>query len=492
MLALIDDCVTGSRRMIPFGCREQAKAILDLRLQRLTALGRDEIAEEFEKLAARSTSISKSCAPAPASRRSSRPNLSTSRGRIRDAAADRDHRTRSRHRGRGPHPARGHGRHRHPRRLCQARAVTTYRAQRRGGKGRAGMPTHDEDFVTRLFVASTHAAVLFFSSRGKAYKVKVWRLPMAPPQARGKALINCCRSSGERITSIMPLPEDESFRAQAHMMFATTGGTVRRNELTDFVDVNRSGMIAMKLEEGEAIVDVQICSDRRRLADDRERAVHPFQGKRPSTRQGRGSQGTDVRVFNGRTSIGVRGSAGRRRESISMSIFRHVDVSPEERAAYFGCVGRYRRGGRGRSRTETRGRSRRGPEPWRQNECSELQRAEQYILTVTENGFGKRTSSFAIGSPAGVEKVSWRWISARKGGELQLLKDRQAGGILPGGRRRPNHAGHRRGQLSAARRRTSASRTLDARRDRLQHRRGRACRLVERSTRRRTATRMAQ
>ena len=141
--------------------------------------------------------------------------------------------------------------------------LSTYRAQRRGGKGRAGMQTRDEDFVSRLFVASTHTPVLFFSSRGQVYKEKVWRLPMAAPNARGKALINILPlEQGERITTIMPLPEDESSWGNLDVMFATTGGTVRRNKLSDFVDVRRSGIIAMKLEEGEAIVDVQICTER--------------------------------------------------------------------------------------------------------------------------------------------------------------------------------------------------------------------------------------
>src|SRR5207244_13559896 len=128
----------------------------------------------------------------------------------------------------------------------------TYRAQRRAGKGRAGRQTRDEDFVSRLFVASTHTPVLFFSSRGQVYKEKVWRLPVAAPNARGKALINILPlEQGERITTIMPLPEDETSWAQLDVMFATTSGTVRRNKLSDFVDVRRSGIIAMKLEDGD-------------------------------------------------------------------------------------------------------------------------------------------------------------------------------------------------------------------------------------------------
>src|SRR5690606_18414701 len=140
--------------------------------------------------------------------------------------------------------------------------LDTYRAQKRGGKGRSGMATKDEDFVTRVFVANTHTPVLFFSSRGKVYKEKVWRMPLAQPQSRGKALINLLPlEPGERLTTIMPLPEDEASWQTLDVMFATTGGTVRRNKLGDFVQVNRAGKIAMKLDEGEEILSVATCTE---------------------------------------------------------------------------------------------------------------------------------------------------------------------------------------------------------------------------------------
>ncbi|TIU77458.1 MAG: DNA gyrase subunit A, partial [Mesorhizobium sp.] len=141
--------------------------------------------------------------------------------------------------------------------------LSLYRAQRRGGKGRSGMSTKEEDFVTRLFVANTHTPVLFFSSRGIVYKEKVWRLPIGNPQSRGKALINMLPlEQGERITTIMPLPEDETSWGDLDVMFATTRGTVRRNKLSDFVQVNRNGKIAMKLEEeGDEILGVETCTD---------------------------------------------------------------------------------------------------------------------------------------------------------------------------------------------------------------------------------------
>ncbi len=160
--------------------------------------------------------------------------------------------------------------------------LSTYRAQRRGGKGRAGMQTRDEDFVSRLFVASTHTPVLFFSSRGQVYKEKVWRLPMAAPNARGKALINILPlEQGERITTIMPLPEDESSWGNLDVMFATTGGTVRRNKLSDFVDVRRSGIIAMKLGRGRGDRRrADLHRARRRAADGGRRPVHPLPRRR--------------------------------------------------------------------------------------------------------------------------------------------------------------------------------------------------------------------
>src|SRR4029079_16697055 len=174
--------------------------------------------------------------------------------------------------------------------------LDSYRAQRRGGKGRAGMATKDEDFVTRIFVANTHTPVLFFSSKGQVYKEKVWRLPLAAPQARGKALINLLPlEPGERITTIMPLPEDESSWETLDVMFATTGGTVRRNKLSDFVDVRRSGMIAMKLGEGEGILGVETCTE----GDD---IVLPTAGGQCIR-----FPVPEVRVFAGRNSVGVRG-----------------------------------------------------------------------------------------------------------------------------------------------------------------------------------------
>jgi DNA gyrase subunit A len=268
--------------------------------------------------------------------------------------------------------------------------LSTYRAQRRGGKGRAAMQTRDEDFVARLFVASTHTPVLFFSSLGQAYKEKVWRLPLSAPQARGKALVNLLPlENGERITTIMPLPEDMETWDKLDVMFATTRGTVRRNKLSDFAQVNRSGKIAMKLDEGEGIVDVQICSEN----DDVLLTTALGQCVRFAV--------TDVRVFKGRDSMGVRGiSLGRDDKVISLAILRHTDATPGERADYF----RQRRAVAGDAAVEE-GAAEAVVAEESADEADaavhisteryiEMGAAEQTILTLSENGFGKRTSAY--------------------------------------------------------------------------------------------------
>ncbi|MGY3698380.1 DNA gyrase subunit A [Bradyrhizobium sp. USDA 3240] len=363
---------------------EQARAILDLRLQRLTALGRDEISEELDKLAAEIADyldILRSRARVQGIVKTElaevKQQFATPRktviieheGEVEDEdLIQRDDMVVTvSHAG-----------------YVKRVPLSTYRAQRRGGKGRAGMQTRDEDFVARLFVASTHTPVLFFSSRGQVYKEKVWRLPMAAPNARGKALINILPlEQGERITTIMPLPEDESSWGNLDVMFATTSGTVRRNKLSDFVDVRRSGIIAMKLGEGEAIVDVQICTER----DDVLLTAAGGQCIRFPV--------TDVRVFTGRTSMGVRGIALAEADKlISLSILRHVETTSDERSAYL----KMRRAVAGEATVEepadAEGEETANAIQLSQERYAELSAAEQVVLTVSVNGFGKRTSSY--------------------------------------------------------------------------------------------------
>jgi DNA gyrase subunit A len=386
MITLIDD---PRHTVTPEGAyrlsAEQAKAILDLRLQRLTALGRDEIQAELDKLAdeiadyldilrsrARIQTIVKDELNAVKDEFATprRTVIVDQEGEMEDEdlIQREDMVVTVSHLG-----------------YVKRVPLSTYRAQKRGGKGRAGMQTRDEDFVSRLFVASTHTPVLFFSSRGQVYKEKVWRLPPAAPQSRGKALINILPlEQGELITTIMPLPEDERTWAELDVMFATTSGTVRRNKLSDFVDVRRSGMIAMKLDEGEAIVDVQICTDR----DDVLLTSALGQCIRFPV--------PDVRVFQGRTSMGVRGIALAEADKlISLSILRHVDATAEERAAYLKRASAVRRGGNGDGEEvaidaeEATGAIELG-----ERRYVDMSAAEQFVLTVSERGFGKRSSSY--------------------------------------------------------------------------------------------------
>jgi DNA gyrase subunit A len=263
--------------------------------------------------------------------------------------------------------------------------LDAYRAQRRGGKGRAGMAMKEEDFVTRLFVASTHTPILFFSSRGIVYREKVWRLPLAAPQARGKALVNLLPlGENERITTILPLPEDEASWADLDVMFATTRGTVRRNKLSDFVQVNRNGKIAMKFDdEDTAIVAVEPCTE----ADDVLLTTALGQCIRFSV--------GDVRVFKGRDSLGVRGiSLAEGDRVISMAILRHFDATADERAAYL----KMSRAVRGEGEPEEAVAAEEEEEAAAGGELSqeryaEMSAAEEFILTVSQNGYGKRSSS---------------------------------------------------------------------------------------------------
>jgi DNA gyrase subunit A len=275
--------------------------------------------------------------------------------------------------------------------------LSTYRAQRRGGKGRSGMATRDEDFVTQMFVTSTHTPVLFFSSRGMCYRMKVWRLPAATPQSPGKALVNLLPlEEGEVITSILLLPEDDSTWGSLELVFATRSGNIRRNALSDFENINRNGKIAMKLDAdwgngGDRIVSVAI--------------ARPDDDVLLTTAQGQCIRfliGEEVRLFKGRDSDGVRGiRLEDGDEVISMAILNHVDASPAERAAYLKQAAAMRRatgdeeaepnGGAAEADAEETGEEGADLTPER---YAELGAREQFVLTVSERGFGKRTSSY--------------------------------------------------------------------------------------------------
>ncbi|MEL6966257.1 MAG: DNA gyrase subunit A [Pseudomonadota bacterium] len=376
---------------------EQARAILDLRLQRLTALGRDEIADELNAIGAQI----KDYLDILSSRARVLTIVKDELGAVKDEFAN-PRRTEILDAG-FEHDdedliARedmvvtvSHGGY------IKRVPLAAYRAQRRGGKGRSGMNTKDEDFVTRLFVVNTHTPVLFFSSRGIAYKLKVWKLPLGGPQARGKALVNLLPlEAAERINTVMPLPEDEETWETLDVMFATTKGTVRRNKLSDFVQVNRNGKIAMKLDDDDGIVEVATCS----TADDVLLTTSGGQGIRFPVE--------DVRVFAGRNSVGVRGiRLADDDQVISMAIMRGFDATAEERLSYLRRAAADRRALAEEDADDDSGLDAgvdAGDDPSEDEgveeaalgleRYAEMGAAEQFILTVSEKGFGKRASSY--------------------------------------------------------------------------------------------------
>ena len=367
---------------------EQAKAILDLRLQRLTALGRDEINDEAQKLGLAIADYL---------------DILSSRGRVMAIITDeltgiRDEFATPRrtelidadveledealieredvavtvtHAG-----------------YIKRTPIAEYRVQGRGGKGRSGMATRDEDFVTSLFVANTHAWLLFFSSTGMAYKLKVWRLPEARVAGKGKAMVNLLPlAEGERITSILALPENEDEWDKLNVVFATRSGDVRRNQLSDFAQVNKNGKIAMKLAEGDGIVGVATCTD----ADD----------FLLTTRGGKAIRFpvSDVRVFKGRDSTGVRGiKLAKDDEVVSLSLLYHSDATSAEARAYLKQASAARRAesGEAEAPVEAEDDAEEGGEEatLTSERYAALGAREQFVLTMSQTGFGKRSSSY--------------------------------------------------------------------------------------------------
>jgi len=372
---------------------EQARAILDLRLQRLTGLERDKIAEELrgliseiagylEILRSRGRLIEVLRAELLAIReRFATPR----RTAIEDVEFEADIEA-----------------------LIQREAMvvtvshagyikrvplSTYRAQRRGGRGRAGMAIREEDFLNQVFVASTHAPVLFFTSTGRVYKLKVHRLPAGTPQSRGRPMINLLPSlaSGETISTVMPLPEDEESWADLAVMFATANGYVRRNALSDFGNVMANGKIAMKFEGEDAddrLIAVATCTDAHDVL--------------LATRNGKSIRFPvgDVRVFAGRSSVGVRGIRLLGGDQvISLSILRHEEIALDERNAYLSLAAKRRR--QADEESETVAETPFEPEEAEGDEGSiseetyaDLAQREEFVLSVTEKGFGVRSSAY--------------------------------------------------------------------------------------------------
>ena len=259
--------------------------------------------------------------------------------------------------------------------------LSTYRSQNRGGKGRSGMQTKDEDFVTNIFVANTHQPILFFSSTGMVYKLKTYLLPISSPQAKGKALINLLPlSEGEVITTIMPLSENEDDWKDLYVMFATSTGGIRRNNLSDFLRINKNGKIAMKPSEGESIISVQTCTD----DNDILLATKKGQCIRFSVDK--------VRVFASRSSTGVRGIKLDKYDSVmAMSILNHVEGETDEFRAYLKASSIMRRA---KDDTEESIADEDVSLELSTERYAELAAKEQIILTVASNGQGKRTSSY--------------------------------------------------------------------------------------------------
>ncbi len=265
--------------------------------------------------------------------------------------------------------------------------LSTYRAQRRGGKGRAGMATKEEDFVTALYVVNTHTPVLFFSTSGMVYKLKVYKLPVGTPQSRGKAMVNLLPlKEGETISTVMPLPEDETTWGNLNVMFATTAGTVRRNDLSDFVNIFRNGKIAMKLDGGDRLIGVDTCDENNDVL------LNTRSGKCIRFHVG------EVRLFTGRNSVGVRGiKLADGDEVISMSILKHVDFDTDTRNAYLRMAKKLRGG---EDIEEVPSKDEEAAEGTDTNkvltdeEFQRLAALEEFILTATLRGYGKRTSAY--------------------------------------------------------------------------------------------------
>ena len=301
----------------------QARAILALQLSRLTGLEREKLTSELEELKRRMLELLRILRSRERLLEVMREELLSFRRAVRHPAPHRDRpRGRARRRHRGADPARGHGRYRHPQGLDQARPALDLplTTARREGPGRHARRLKD-DFVASLFVANTHTPVLFFSSLGRVYKLKVYKLPLGNPQARGRAMINLFPSlaEGETITAVMPLPEDETQWEGMSAFFATARGRVRRSELADFVRVPANGKIGMGLDEGDRLVGVEVCGDGHDiiLAAAGGRAIRfPV---------------ASLRVIKSRASEGVNGmdlAEGDR--VISMSVVDHVEVTIDD------------------------------------------------------------------------------------------------------------------------------------------------------------------
>ncbi|MAO56579.1 MAG: DNA gyrase subunit A [Rhodospirillaceae bacterium] len=389
MIALLDEpgraVVDGKYKL----SEEQARAILELRLHRLTGLERDKIGGDLEELGKQITYYLELLASRDLLYKVLREELvetsekfaNDRRTTLEDAEFEHDLEDLIQREDMVVTVTNAGYVKRVP--------LSTYRAQRRGGKGRSGMATRDEDFVSQVFVANTHTPMLFFSSAGMVYKMKVYRLPMGTPQSRGKAFINLLPlKEGETITTVMQLPEDEETWGELFVMFATKAGFVRRNRLSDFTNVMANGKIAMKFEGDYAedgLVRVRVCSE------DDDILLSAAGGKCIRFPV------TAIRVFSGRSSHGVRGmKLAEGDELIALSVVRHVKVETEDRDAYLQSRNASRRliSGDYTERAEDKARDEELAARLAEPKFAEMLENEQFILTLTADGYGKRTSAY--------------------------------------------------------------------------------------------------
>jgi DNA gyrase subunit A len=366
---------------------EQARGILEIRLQRLTGLEREKIHQDLEKIAGEIRELLAILSSHPRRMEVMRDELLKAREALAsprmtdiiDALADQEDESLIEP-GQMVVTITRDG-------FIKRTTLETFRAQNRGGRGRTGASTRGDDIVTRSFHAHTHQWVLFFSLGGKVFREKVWRLPEAGPTAKGRALVNLLPELGsDTVTTVLPLPQDETLWESLHLLFATASGSVRRNRLSDFRNVRSVGLIAMKLDEGDRLIGVATCRE--------------GQDAFLATRKGRCIRfelsDETVRVFAGRDSSGVRGiRLADGDEVISLSILQHVQATNEEREAYVKQANAKRRS----NGDEEADASTEAEEPVADAQLDEtrvaqLAQSEEFLLTVTNAGFGKRTSAY--------------------------------------------------------------------------------------------------
>ncbi|MCQ8279369.1 DNA gyrase subunit A [Acetobacteraceae bacterium KSS8] len=401
----------------------QARGILELRLQRLTGLEREKIQAELGEVGQRINELLEIIGSRPRRLEVMRDELGVVRAEIAtprmteisDVAGDQTDESLVEP-GQMVVTITRDG-------FIKRTPLETFRAQNRGGRGRTAAGRRGDDIVTRSFNAHTHQWVLFFSSGGKAYREKVWRLPEASPTAKGRALVNLLPElGGDSITTVLPLPQDETLWENLHLVFATASGNVRRNRLSDFRNVRSSGLIAMKLDEewgkhGDSLIGVATCRE--------------GQDVMLATRLGRciRFQITDetLRVFAGRDSTGVRGIKLLNNDEVnSLAVLNHLDADPAERAGYLKMANAKRRADA--ADTPADGDAEIEAEAQEEgvvaaaldaDRFAEMEAAEEILLTVTNGGFGKRSSAFEYRvSGRGGQGIANISLTARSGTEV--------------------------------------------------------------------------